>query len=314
MGDDRGITYQESSQTIYRASSLGHCPRQLVLSRQSYDPLPYPAPVLTAFQSGNTWEPIILSHLNRNNWAIKGSQDEINLQILPHITIRGHVDGVGWHWIKSPKVDIGLPGLHYADVMPKPGRRSEKVGVEVKALSHENFMKPFSAFPAYQWQLSVYILGLGIPFALVVVDKDNSTPESITYRVDIHRDPPIPRAQIIRRILEVEAHVRQSTLPPCQPDGFFCPYTPYHDPAPEPEQVTDKTLLDLIRKYNVYSSDIKLLSTEQRQVKELILKSFKENQPYAGGGFSWQINQYDKKEYQVKAQTVTSLSVQPDKP
>jgi len=38
MGDDRNITYQESDQTIYRASSIGHCIRQLVLSRKDMTP------------------------------------------------------------------------------------------------------------------------------------------------------------------------------------------------------------------------------------------------------------------------------------
>lgn len=315
MADDRGITYLEDGKVIYRASSLGRCPRQLVLSRQSYDPLPYPQPVLTAFSEGNAWEPAMIAHLRANNWAIKADQPTIEWEVLPGIVIRGHLDGVGWHIIKLPKQDRGLDFLDYQDQWQAKGahRRSQKVGLEVKALSKDNYAGELKNFPAYEWQVSCYMHGTGLPFVMVLVDKANSNPESITYKFHYISEPLIPKATIIRRILDVEKHVRNETLPDCQPDNFFCPYTPYHDEKPEPELVEDETKIELIRKYNQYGMDIKVLDTERRYVKDLILKSFTENKPYTGGGFSWQVSKFDKKEYTVKAQTVIQLTVKVEK-
>jgi len=119
----------------------------------------------------------------------------------------------------------------------------------------------------------------------------------------------------LKELSEFEKYVRNNELPDCEPDNFFCPFNQYHDKSESKLQTTlvkDETQLSLIRQYNQRSADIKLLQTDQRHLKELILKSFPIGQ-YNGGGFNWSITKIHKDEYTVQPHDYEMLSVKVDK-
>jgi len=61
------------------------------------------------------------------------------------------------------------------------------------------------------------MLGTGLPFAMVVVDKGNSTDGAITYTVRLFETPPMARIDILKRIIGVEKYVRNNELPTVNP-------------------------------------------------------------------------------------------------
>ncbi len=208
MSDNRPITYVDDTGIVfYRASAFGSCPRALYASRKGYTPEPYPAPVLQAFADGNDSEDHIRMLVEQQGWLTYDHQREVSFRCGPVIVV-GHID-----WMIRDETHSAGPYV-----------------CDAKALSDTNFKKwrtyGFEAFPKYAWQLSIYARATKSSICMAVLNKETDELD-ITF-ID---KPPHTFSDMLERVLDIERHVAgdNADQPPCQPDGFFCPYSFLHD-------------------------------------------------------------------------------------
>src|SRR5262245_53631327 len=155
--DAPGVWFDEREETwVYRASSLGLCPRALVQHRLGHPAEPVPRSLMERFEEGKAAEPIIRKIVQaRYGW-----------RSLPNPSIYGPLDEDG-----QPCVELYVGGAvvraHPDDVMDRvkapPGDDDEfQVGkravVEIKALGESMFKQWERDGPAFMdywlWQLA----------------------------------------------------------------------------------------------------------------------------------------------------------------
>lgn len=210
MGDDRPSVYQEDDRWIYRASALGSCVRYLVASALGYedrrgqkvDDL-----LERSADEGNLHEGAVVRKMEEEGWEIEGRQDEINVQVIPKVFIRGHREG-----IRTRSTTTQL--------------------FEIKSMSTKQFTKwqnnGFDAFERYAYQISSYMEahpGLDVEY-IVKRREDGFT----TYRTIPSVAPPIPFSIIRKKVVIAEKYRRKGELPPCDiANQWGCPVWYLHD-------------------------------------------------------------------------------------
>ncbi len=222
MGDDRPNTYLEGTTVIYRASSIGNCIRGLAASRIGYDPTDHPNWLLAKFAEGNTNEPVILKLLeDSGKFAIANPEDhgfrvvagqtEVEIPIGSTVKVRGHLDGL------AVEISTGEVFMVECKALGKSFRaKYEKGGI--------------AAFPYYATQLSLYMVGTGLPalFVLGWKDKDGVVQDIHT---EIFHKPPISLAMVKARIAKVERAKAENQLPTCDQDQYPCQFYYLHEDA-----------------------------------------------------------------------------------
>jgi len=220
MSDNRSIAYQEGKVSVYRASGIGSCVTALVAAKAGHEEARsnYAGKILSdAAREGNLHEGAVVDTLiNKYGFRYRGSQDLMEMQIIPRVIIRGHVDGF---------------------VIPK-GARNERV-LEVKTMSRDRFKKWMGLgdnakerlltdeFEKYAWQISNYMHHYGMEAVYVVKNRDSGKLDMSVIKV-----PPIDIKTIRKKIIEVEMWHKRDEIPPCQAlpnDQFFCPFPYLHD-------------------------------------------------------------------------------------
>jgi hypothetical protein len=92
--DERPARYTEGDLVVYRASGVGGCPRTFVLRHQRHKPAPHPEWFQQVLDEGTENESMI-DHL----WEVRTGvqsidhQREYDLEVLPGVVIRCHIDG-----------------------------------------------------------------------------------------------------------------------------------------------------------------------------------------------------------------------------
>lgn len=241
MSDSRPPAYFEGDTLVIRASSLGGPVCQLVAAGQGHEIMPPPPWLQKAFDEGNRWEGPMLEELRRRGWRepklghvfngaewpgdTPAAQSEHDWPVVPGIVVRFHPDDV--------LVPVG-------DDVPATRERASNfpegpVLVECKALSAANYEMATTVGAArlpyaYDWQLSAMMHGLGLPAVWVTVDKgaskayEASDPDGGSDQVredlvlaTLHAEwvatPPIPKADIVRRVLKIRQLIRSGDLP-----------------------------------------------------------------------------------------------------
>lgn len=199
MGDDRPAVYEEDGAWIYRASSLGNCPKELTAIRCGFTPAPFPAHFDKIFADGHRGEDVIIAELERRGHVITRQQEEVNLEVLPGVFIRGHIDGV---------MDD--------DIVFDAKTTSAKYGISKQL--HEK----------YEFQLSVYAHALGLTERrLVVAEKEKESGDVIASSVDIRTpDTLIPLGVILARVAKIESFARHyfetGDYPQCDEKQYPC--------------------------------------------------------------------------------------------
>jgi hypothetical protein len=230
-------TYVKDNHIFYRASALGSCPRSLLASRRSLDPVTPPHNVLTAFSEGNDAEPRVIELL-RSRFTVSNTQREVTCSITPEVSVLGHIDGLIIH-------------------------NNELKVLEVKAFSPSTLelwrSKGISNFPLYAWQISCYCAGTNRPGAIFAI-LNKETGKLKLYDVT----PPYTLEQIRERVLSIEHYLlsQPGSWPDCEPPGFFCRFPYLHD-KPAPTFYKDAELDNLLQRYT------KALSG-QRQINDLV--------------------------------------------
>lgn len=210
MGDDRPTVYREGDNWIYRASGSGSCVRYLVAAALGYgdqrgkkvDDL-----LERSAEEGNLHEEAVVRKLEEEGWEIEGQQDEINIQIIPGVFLRGHREGL--------KTKAGVTELF-----------------EVKSMSTKQFTKwqnqGFDGFTNYAYQISGYMEHHpGLDCEYIVKRREDGYITRMTIPAD---SPPIPFSVIRKKILIAEKWRRKEQLPPCDiANQWGCPVWYLHD-------------------------------------------------------------------------------------
>jgi len=197
MGDDRPAVYPEGDNWIYRASALGSCPKELTAIRCGFTPAPFPDHFTKIFADGHRGEDVIVEELRRRGFEVTRQQEEINLEVLPGVFIRGHIDGV-------------------MDTVFDAKTTSAKYGI-APALEEK-----------YYFQLSVYAHALGFDTAkLVVAEKEKESGDVVPSSVDIRTlDTLVPLGAIKAKVAKIESYARHffetGDYPYCDEKQYPC--------------------------------------------------------------------------------------------
>lgn len=225
MSDNRPVRYVEDDGTIvYRASGLGMCDRIYAALEQGYEPASHPAWFQQVLDEGTAMEdPIRQKFMEEYGEVVEGDQQEVELQIMDGIVIRGHIDGkIGG---KSADEDALWEGKK---VRPSGWEAFKRKGVEW----HKN----------YPMQVSVYMHALKVErlfFTGGLYDPEKQ--EILETHTHAYHQPPVNMLGIRKRIAKLEGlidsgkHVMDIACP-STPD-YPCPFYFLHDDdAGEPKE------------------------------------------------------------------------------
>ena len=268
MGDDRSIAYEEGKNVIYRASGSGTCLTALVAARLGYQPERSQfaqTTLMNAAKEGNLHEDAIVEELKATySYRVWGSQDAVELKVIPNVYLRGHVDGF---------------------CIPK-GARKERL-LEIKTMSKNRFAKwkrlgsirnklLSDEFLSYGYQISVYMQAVGLDCVYVVKNRDSGE-----LTIDEFKLPPIDYKIIKKKIIQAEMWTKRHELPPCEAssgDKFFCAYPYLHDdnifgdePLEEPaliDNATNTLVAGMAERYNELADQVKMLKPFDEERKE----------------------------------------------
>lgn len=271
MGDDRPARYVEKPADggeliVYRASSLGGCPRAFVALAQGMIPEPWPADFQVYLDEGTAFEdPIRQRALEK--WPVGRDvqfvdQVELNLEVMDGIVVRSHVDDVAY---------LSADDHHMAFLREyKKFRKS----------SWERFLQQKVEIHAnYPWQVSAMMhalrqQGYETSCEFIGGKVDNG------HLVDLERfhylAPPLPMRAIIKKIAGIELLIEQGYDPsevPCT-NQYPCGFYPLHDEKPEVEEVvlSDPQHLALFaewqRAHSVHTTAKRMLSTAEADKKK----------------------------------------------
>jgi hypothetical protein len=227
MSDNRPVRYVEDDGTIvYRASGLGLCDRIYVALDQDYDPMAFPEWFQNVLDEGTAMEQSIREKFMEDYGEIvEGDQQEVELQVMDGVVIRGHIDGL---IDGGPKNDRESALWEGKKVRPSGWDAFKRKGVEW----HKN----------YPMQVSVYMHALGVQrlfFTGGLYDPDKQ--EIVDTYTHAYHQPPINMLAIRKRIAKLEGIINggkhaMDVACPTTPD-FPCPFFYLHDDdAPEPKE------------------------------------------------------------------------------
>ena len=233
---------------VYRASGLGNCIGHLVRCRLGLTPEPAPDFMQTAFNDGKYLEPQILEWLQQPT-SIPGGGGGVNL--LDEYDLAD----MGYDELHDGQVEVQIPvgntavvrchpdgiGTVYAVPLGSELELRERVVVEAKALGEAYYKqlttKPITTFPSYAWQLSVEMLGTGLPCVYVKAlkagkdgrDEDGNMTILGYAPIHVYREPPFTLGNIKARVLKVEALAEREEIPECDYAMFPCGFWRDHD-------------------------------------------------------------------------------------
>lgn len=224
------ITYDGLREVIYRASSVGGCPRKLWAARSGYPEAPIPQKMQDAYERGHVAEPLILAQLEARGWELRNRQGEIFFQVftLPSGTV---VSVIG-HWDCEARYPIaGQEANHTHDA-----GWSEWYPCDVKNFGPA-FVSKFKSrglaeWPHYQWQQSIYVLGHPTANAYLMPIWDYEHEEFVSSSL-YPTIPDFTLADLEQRLMSVEHDFLNSRMPDCILE-WPCPYwNKLHDEKPQ---------------------------------------------------------------------------------
>lgn len=168
--------------------------------------------VQAIYDQGHRGEDVVVDMLAKHGWEVSARQDEVTLPVGKTAALVGHIDGEAY----CAKV-------------------GDKRLVEIKCLSETSVKRwgkdGWDAFPSYAWQLSAMMHAGGWPTAILAIGRKNSDGNVAGVDIVLVGEPPVPLADIKRRVLAVEraALGGAGEEPECdRPQTPFCPYVFEH--------------------------------------------------------------------------------------
>lgn len=263
MADNRPTVYQEGDNWIYRASGSGSCLRYLVAIALGYDE-----------QRGKKWDDLLERSANEGNFheetiirtlegagmvRVERAQEEVNIQVIPKVFLRGHIEGLLVHQEEHAQFNAKWREL-----------------LEIKSMSTKQFKKwtgrGFDNFPRYAFQLSTYMKAFpNYDVRYIVKRREDGF---VDERVIEAGNPPIPFSQVRRKIVLAEKYRRKGELPPCDIDSQWgCPVWYLHDEADEEDVVPlseeeEELMGELVEEFLTHKRVEDLGKTAEKKRKE----------------------------------------------
>lgn len=235
--DERPARYvQDDGLVVYRASSIGGCPRALLATALGYPGRPWSEWFQEVLDEGTRMESRIESLYElRTGSKTVGQQREFDLPIVAGVVVRCHVDGESEYAVEPQGFDGG------------PGRQAVREFKKLRAGGWSDFQRRgIEMHPHWVWQLAVIQHSTQRSHAGVqlVGGKYNEDFDAIE---DVHHfwypndQPVLPLKAIKRKVLLIETALLNGVMPQdvaCEPKMWPCPFEALHDEQP------DKTKLD----------------------------------------------------------------------
>lgn len=233
--------YEEEGRWVYRFSSLGRCVRGMVAERRGDPPSSFPKKYTQEdtgyFEVGKKLEPEIIKRFiegeeqGKTRWRLlsnsnmedyhhfkskyvshdnqrQSSQFRVEIPIGADVLLRGHLDGVAVCYQAEKEEWLGAACT-----------------IEAKAFAESTFTKwvreGINGFPYYAVQVSLEVIGSGLPVAFVIGRK-NDAGEVESINIYWFYEPPIPIGKIASTILSIEANCEADTLPDCSYRQYPC--------------------------------------------------------------------------------------------
>lgn len=255
MGDDRPPVYRtDAGLYVFRFSSIDRCEKAMVahsIGVNRYPTTSTPTKMQVKYDEGSEAEPLILARFMAGEWGGPEGRGKWKFNQLHPVVAWPHcVYGVGvWHnGVDDPQVELEIPVGSRALLRGKPDAIAQcytrpaegypeipdgRVVVEVKALGdsfYDRFLsKGIAGFDYYAQQMTLEMLGTGMPGAFVVAHKnaDGTVDAESDIRVEWCWEYPWPvskiKAKVARVIRLIEKGDVEST--PCkEPKDYPCPF------------------------------------------------------------------------------------------
>lgn len=289
-------TVSDDGRVTWRASALGACRAALVWARRGVTPQPPPDDMERRFRDGHLHEGAVLADLART-LDVRDAGREVLLPITSMVCVRGRVDAIAVAG-QSPCETVDAPFI-----------------IEVKALADSGWRQweagGLRMFPRYEWQISVYMLALGLPAVFCVKNKNSGV---MLY--EAVREPPRSLAEIVQRIMEVEGlAVRTEMRPSCdEPLDFPCPYWLMHERKERKKRKEEKgeasstettgALVGLVSAYVRARDEESRWRAEKDAAREKLL-AYKDGQPWSAtvAGWSVEVTKRARKSFSVQRLT-----------
>ena len=229
--DNRPLVYEEGALTVYRGSGIGMASHALAAARAGITPTSFTARTLQVMNEGKLHEPAILARLAEDGWLLErigSDQDELMVPITSTVYVRCHPDGYAVATQDHPFAPKGT-----------------RCVVEAKSMSKDVFGQwerdGFKEFQRYAVQLTLQMVGSGLPGLFVVKNRNDGT-----QRWQVFHEPPVAFAEIRKRLMLIDKGAREGDLNPLKekcPDPFFCRFHFLHDDG---ESVVETVVDDII--------------------------------------------------------------------
>jgi hypothetical protein len=261
---DRPIAYQDTDGTIvYRASSVGACPRRLWAARMGYESKPTPEKFQAIFDRGHEIEAETLVLLAQKGYKVDSNQAEVSVAITKTLKVVGHIDGI----VTSPR-----------DYVVRGTDPDTRFLLEIKGLGPDYYdqllTRGIKSFPHYAYQLTTYLRALqpqGITSHLFVVNR-KELPDDHPQKLWIATVGPLPQwSEVANRVTSIEDAVRDNKMPDCSP-SYPCPFYYLHD-EPDlspPDPHIDARLQDYFALSSKIDSFTQVKNILRDKIRELV--------------------------------------------
>lgn len=196
----------DNGQHVYRASSLGGCSKAIIAARLAYDPMDPPESMGQVFAEGNLHESAVIEWLKGRGYKIQDEQLEVVIPCPLNCVIVGHVDGIA-DW------DISRGVLEVKSMSDNAFKTFQKMRWDTPGLIQK-----------YKWQISSYMISLGLPGLLVVKNRNNGD----TLILEIPK-PFYDKSQLIARVVSLEIQARKGLPESCDNPSYPCPFYYLHE-------------------------------------------------------------------------------------
>lgn len=274
--DDRPDVYEENGLWVFRASSAGHCLKNLIAIRLGVGTMDTPAWLEKAYAEGVENEPVILANLVREHgWTLQedASQNEVELRIGSKVIVRGHVDAKGAHVEHGVRV------------------------IEAKALAKSSVekweRKGWDAFPYYATQLSIYMEATGLPGLFAIGVKEQESREVKTVIPVLVDEPPVATRDIKVRL--TKAAMARELPDTCDYQHYPCSTFFLHEEKAKTEaevltEMKDTVALnalsdEYLRGHNMQTNGKKMKERASKEMKELFERLGKMGEPVSTGAY-----------------------------
>ena len=282
---NRPPIYEIDGTVYYRASAIGGCINELVMFRRGEQSESKTTYIEQVMETGKEYEADVRVQVAQQaDYTIESESEPVQLEVDPGHVIVGNTDG----WMMT----MGLA----------------PVGTEFKTLGEDAFKKfvrsGLETFPEYQWQLSIYMHAVGLPWVYAAAPRMREKGEDGEWKfwvevdktkiLDLIDKPPIPLSRIRRKIRRINtlAQMDFTDLPPCE-KAKFCSMVRFHDliggniEAEEAEKLgKGDELYDLLRRRQVLK-DLEDDTAKDRKAVDAELKAMMEGPAQIEGIGRW---------------------------